>query len=95
MVGSIPTSSTIDNHYKREYTNNMTQTEEVVERQLKIADRCDSCGSQAFVIVKGMSGELMFCGHHYTKNEDALIKFAYEIIDERQYINDHSASSPI
>lgn len=97
--GSNPPTPTIDNYYKREYTNNMidTDTEETVvtERQLKIADRCDSCGAQAFVLVKGISGELMFCGHHYTKNEAGLIKFAYEIVDERQHINQHSASSPI
>ena len=73
----------------------MVDTKEEVERQLKIADRCDRCGSQAFVLVKGISGELMFCGHHYTKNQDALEKYAYEIIDERSYINTQSASSPI
>ena len=72
-----------------------TKVEEAVERQLKIADRCDSCDAQAFVLVKGMSGELMFCGHHYQKHEVALIKFAYEIVDERQHINQHSASSNI
>lgn len=65
----------------------MTETEEKQERELKVADRCDSCGSQAFVLVKGVSGELMFCGHHFDKNEDALKKFAYEIIDERSFIN--------
>lgn len=63
------------------------------ERQLKIADRCDRCGAQAFVLVKGVSGELYFCGHHYAKNEEALSKFAYEIIDEREHINTVSASS--
>ncbi len=68
---------------------------ETVERQLKIADRCDRCGAQAFVLVKGMSGELMFCGHHYHQNQEALTKFAYEIVDETGYINAHSASSPI
>ena len=25
----------------------------------------------------------MFCGHHYNKNEAALVNFAYEVIDER------------
>jgi ribosomal protein L37E len=73
----------------------MTETVEQVERQLKIADRCDRCGSQAFVLVKGITGELMFCGHHYNKNEDALVKYAYEIVDERSHINTTSASSPI
>lgn len=73
----------------------MVNTEEVTERQLKIADRCDRCNSQAFVLVKGIAGELMFCGHHYNKNEEALVKYAYEIIDERSHINTTSASSPI
>ena len=66
---------------------------ETVERQLKLADRCDRCGAQAFVLVKGVSGELYFCGHHYTQNEKALVKFAYEVIDERKYINERSSSS--
>ena len=64
----------------------MIETQEVVDRQLKVADRCDRCGSQAFVLIKGISGELMFCGHHYN---------AYEIVDERDHINATSASSPI
>jgi hypothetical protein len=50
---------------------------------LNATDRCDSCGAQAYVIVKGVNGQLFFCGHHYVKNEEALNKFAYEIIDER------------
>ena len=66
---------------------------ELKERQLQIADRCDRCAAQAFVLVKGVTGELYFCGHHFKKNEEALIKFAFEIVDERDFINDHSASS--
>lgn len=60
--------------------DNMTKEKVAV---LKVADRCDRCNSQAFVLVKGVTGELMFCGHHYAKNEKALEAFAYEIIDER------------
>jgi ribosomal protein L37E len=63
------------------------------ERQIKVADRCDRCGAQAFVLVKGVTGELYFCGHHYVQNQDALSKFAYEIVDEREHINVRSASS--
>jgi len=37
------------------------------ERQLQIADRCDRCAAQAFVLVKGVTGELYFCGHHFKK----------------------------
>ena len=73
----------------------MTETVTQEERQLKIADRCDRCGSQAFVLVKGIAGELYFCGHHFAANAQKLIDYSYEIIDEREYINSHSASSPI
>ena len=69
----------------------MTLTEETVVsvpiKHLKVIDRCDQCGAQAFVIVKLLAGELMFCGHHYNKNKDKLNSEAYEIIDERDSIN--------
>jgi hypothetical protein len=51
-------------------------------------DRCDAeCDAQARVLVKGLAGELLFCGHHYAKHEEKLIDFSYEIVDEREYIN--------
>lgn len=50
-------------------------------------DRCDRCGAQAFVRVKMMAGELDFCGHHYTKHEKKLVEESYEVIDERDRIN--------
>ena len=55
--------------------------------ELKVSDRCDRCSAQAFVLVKGISGELMFCGHHYSEHEQALSSFAYTIIDNRELIN--------
>lgn len=63
------------------------------EKVLKVSDRCDRCQAQAFVKVSGTSGELYFCGHHFRKHEEALTKYAYEIIDERDSINDKSESS--
>jgi len=62
--------------------------EKTIEKEyvLKVVDRCDSCSAEALVLVKGVGGELMFCGHHYAKNEKALEKFAYEVIDEREKI---------
>ena len=48
-------------------------------------DRCDSCGAQAYVCVKGIAGELMFCGHHFNKADgEQLQAFSFEIIDERE-----------
>jgi hypothetical protein len=60
----------------------MVETKEWV---LTTADRCDVCDAQAYIHVKGVSGEIMFCGHHYdTSNSDKLKAFAFEIIDERE-----------
>jgi hypothetical protein len=57
--------------------------------QLGSADRCDNCSAEALVRVKGVSGELMFCGHHYNKIMDnpkgyeKMMAFMYEVLDER------------
>jgi hypothetical protein len=66
---------------------------EVLERQIQIADRCDSCGAQAFVLAKFANGELYFCGHHFAKFETKIRKTSFEVIDERNFINEKSASS--
>ena len=53
-------------------------------------DRCDSCNAEALVNVKGVAGDLLFCGHHYNKimndkiGYDKMMAFMYEIIDERE-----------
>ena len=89
VVGSSPTGGTklVTTNIKGYTISMMTMTQEKTERVLKVIDRCDACGSQAFVMVKLISGELMFCGHHYVKNQDKLNNQAYEIIDEREYLN--------
>lgn len=57
---------------------------------LNANDRCDRCSVQAYVLVKGSTGNLLFCGHHYDKimnNPDAYTKmmsFMLEITDERK-----------
>lgn len=43
---------------------------------------CDQCGSaQALYLVRLISGELAFCGHHFNKNKEALDREAYEIVE--------------
>lgn len=61
------------------------------EWTLTAIDRCDAdCSAQAFVKAIGVSGELLFCSHHYNKIVDNAVgyanleKFAYQIIDERE-----------
>jgi hypothetical protein len=58
---------------------------------LNANDRCDSgCNAQAYVWVKGVDGELLFCVHHYEKimsnptGYEKMISFAMEIVDERE-----------
>lgn len=65
--------------------------QETKQWSLTAMDRCDAlCSAQAYVVVKGVSGDLMFCGHHYNNiinNPVALEKlnaFAFEIIDETE-----------
>jgi hypothetical protein len=54
-------------------------------------DRCDAdCSAQAYVRVLGVSGELLFCSHHYNKiinnpiGAEKMEQFAYQVIDERE-----------
>lgn len=57
---------------------------------LSPADRCDRCSAEALVKVTGVTGDLMFCGHHYNSimnNKDGykkMMDFMFEIIDERE-----------
>jgi hypothetical protein len=73
----------------------MPETKEEIKKILKIADRCDRCGAQAFILATGVSGELFFCGHHYHKHEYAITQWAYKIVNELDTINEKSASSNI
>ena len=62
----------------------MVETKEWV---ITAQDRCDGpqCSAQAYVIAKGVTGELYFCGHHYTAfSGPKLDAFAYEVVDERE-----------
>ncbi len=71
----------------------------VTEKQwvLKTVDRCDRCAAQAYVMVKGSTGDLLFCGHHYDKimnNPDSYTKmmaFMLEVVDERDRLVENRA----
>ena len=63
---------------------------ETVEWVLTANDRCDSCGAQGYVQVTGVTGDLVFCSHHYNKIMDSpsgyekMMAFAYSVLDERE-----------
>lgn len=73
----------------------MTQvTDEVLgvsQHELHVADRCDRCGAQAFVITEHNGTALRWCGHDYMKHEEAL--FAFLVLDGRDRINSTPSSS--
>jgi NADH dehydrogenase FAD-containing subunit len=72
-----------------------TMVEEVKEEtdQLNAHDRCDRCNSQAYVWVNGVTGDLLFCAHHFAKNEEKLRAYAFEIVDERHKLEVKRESS--
>ena len=71
-----------------------TETIERSKLSLSISDRCDKaeCGSQAYVALRGTSGELFFCAHHYEKiintasGYEKIMSFALEILDNREVL---------
>jgi len=73
--------------------------EEVVSKEwtLNAIDRCDLCAAEALVKVTGISGDLMFCGHHYNKIIDnaegykKMMSFMISIIDERNKLIEDKA----
>lgn len=54
-------------------------------------DRCDRCGSQAYVRVDLVTGQLMFCAHHFQELEPRLRAVAIHVLDERDRL--HAESS--
>ena len=72
-------------------TNNLL---EQVTWQPTAQDRCDQCDARAYVQTIGVTGELLFCAHHYEsilsneKAQKAMNRFAYQINDMRFKIGD-------
>lgn len=67
------------------------QVEDKTLEKITVVDRCDvgSCGAQAYVRAVGVTGDLLFCAHHYSNivnnaiGYDKMMKFAYQIVDQR------------
>lgn len=60
------------------------------EWKLTALDRCDRCGSQAYVQIVGSTGDLLFCAHHYNKivndpnGYTKMMGFMLAVLDERE-----------
>ncbi|MGO3885695.1 MAG: DUF7455 domain-containing protein [Mycetocola sp.] len=67
-----------------------TQT---AQYQLTAADRCDSCGAQAYIRAEMPSGELLFCAHHGKKYEEKLSSVAISWLDETERLHAGTSAS--
>ena len=75
----------------------LTNTVDKEKLSLSISDRCDSmgCAAQAYVAVRGLSGELFFCAHHYEKilsdsaGYEKMMSFMLEVLDNREMLNEN------
>lgn len=63
-------------------------------RELRIADRCDRCGAQAFVLAlmppsqnRPDTTELLFCGHHGRVHTPMLAAAGATVFDYTDRIN--------
>lgn len=60
----------------------VTTPAETVSYRLTAADRCDSCGAQAYIAAEVNGSELLFCAHHGRKYEEKLRAVATSWHDE-------------
>ena len=75
----------------------METIEEEKTWTLTANDRCDAkeCKAQAYVDVRGVTGNLLFCLHHYNKimnnpvSAEKMNAFAFETIDERERLTEN------
>ncbi|QGF24784.1 DUF7455 domain-containing protein [Raineyella fluvialis] len=65
-----------------------TTTTTVQDPALTAADRCDRCGSKAYLrVTLASGGELLFCAHHAKEHAEALAKVAARIQDETHLLS--------
>ncbi|GLJ60373.1 MULTISPECIES: DUF7455 domain-containing protein [Microbacterium] len=53
-----------------------------VSYRLTAADRCDSCGAQAYIAAEVNGSQLLYCAHHGRKYEEKLRAVATSWLDE-------------
>ncbi len=65
-----------------------TSESAVLDYRLTAADRCDSCGAQAYIAAEVNGSELLFCAHHGRKYEEKLRAVASTWHDETARLNE-------
>lgn len=67
-------------------TTTLNRPEPDAAPALTAADRCDYCGSRAWVRVTLANGQLLFCAHHARQHMDALRASALSVQDDRHLL---------
>lgn len=71
-----------------------TEKPEVPTMELRIADRCDRCNAQAYVVVAVGGSTLLFCGHDFAKHEPAIRARGLRVVlDQRDLLNPENVRS--
>lgn len=50
-----------------------------VQKIITIYDYCDRCVAKAYFLVSLNTGDLYFCGHHFSKYQNTLVDLASNI----------------
>jgi hypothetical protein len=56
--------------------------------ELTAADRCDSCGAQAYIRVSIGDSQLLFCAHHGRRHQEKLSAIATDWHDETSRLHE-------
>lgn len=80
---------------KMEKVLTKSKTDDAVQEnefELKVADRCDQCGAQAFGAAFKDGKDLLFCGHHLREHSPALAMQGFHILDLTNRINERPSN---
>lgn len=55
-------------------------------RTISVTDRCDRCTARARVKAMKSNLDILFCGHHYHVNKEAIDAWAQVVVDERHLL---------
>lgn len=67
------------------------EVSDVTSLVLKVSDRCDACGAQAFVVTSHNAGHLLWCQHHFRKYDDKLAPL--KVLDISRTLNTSASPS--
>lgn len=80
---------------RRDFLRRAVDNEDMSEQTyvFDAADRCDTCGAQAWVLARLEAGNLLFCAHHAHALVPALRASGAEIVDNTSQLHFEEAEN--